>query len=455
MTALAPVVVGGQRGTRQTMTGFGRIRPSQAVVVGPAGLDDLRALIAVRPAGGVLARGAGLSYGDAAQNGRGVVVSPVTTAAVAVDDDRQTVTASATTTFAEILARIVPAGFILPVLPGTSQLTVGGALAADVHGKNHRQAGSLSAWVEQVELVDGAGELRLLSSGSDPAGLRASLGGMGLTGIMLAATIRLRRIGSDMMAVTSRRAENLDAVLSMLEGATSQYSLAWIDATATGAALGRGIVDTADHASPDPVPAGRDLSYRRAARHRAPAMPASLVTPLTARTLNSLWYRRAPSERAVLTDLATFFTPLDAVQGWTNVLGPDGLVQYQFVVPVGAESVLAAALAAIQAGNCAPFLATLKRFGVASGGPLSFPMPGWCLAIDMPAGRPGLGAVLHALDMRVADAGGRVYLAKDARISQYAFEAMYGELADWRATRDRLDPHRLFRSDLGRRVGLC
>ncbi len=451
MAILAPV-----SGSRQTMTGFGGIRPSQAVVVGPAGVDRLRALIATRPAGGLVARGAGLSYGDAAQNGRGIVVSPVTSPAVAIDQERQTVTASAATPFAEILRLLVPAGFILPVLPGTSQLTVGGALAADIHGTNHSHAGSLSAWVEQVELMDGTGELRQLSPGSDAAGLYASLGGMGLTGVMLTATIRLRRITSDFMAVTSRRAGNLDSVLSMMKGATSHYSVAWIDATATGAALGRGVVTTAYHANgPDPALAGRSLSYRRGPRHHAPAMAASLVTPVTARAFNSLWYRKAPAERAVLTDLATYFTPLDAVHGWNRLAGPQGLVQYQFVVPFGAESVLSAALAAVQAGRCAPFLATLRRFGVASGGPLSFPAPGWCLAIDMPAGRPCLGAVLHALDMRVADAGGRVYLASDARVSQYAVESMYGALADWRTTRDRLDPHGLFRSDLGRRVGLC
>ncbi len=466
MAVCAPVCVAGQGGTRQTMTGFGRIRPSQSVVIGPVGHDQLQALIAARPAGGLVARGAGLSYGDAAQNGSGIVVSPVTTTAIAVDYDRQTVTASSGTTFGEILSHIVPAGFILPVLPGTSQLTVGGALAADVHGKNHRQAGSLSAWVEQVDLVDGTGELRQLSVGTDPAGLRASLGGMGLTGIMLAATIRLRRIASDMMTVTSRRACNLDAVLSMMEGATSQYSVAWIDATAAGAALGRGIVDTADHAdspdpaSPDPASpdralAGHSVGYRRGPRRRAPAMPVSLVTPRTARTLNSLWYRKAPPVRTTLTDLATYFSPLDSVQGWNHLVGPEGLIQYEFVVPVGAESVLSTALEAVQASNCAPFLGTLRRFGVASGGPLSFPVPGWCLAIDMPAGRPNLGAVLHALDMRVADAGGRVYPAKDARISQYAFESMYGPLADWRTTRARLDPQGLFQSDLGRRVGLC
>jgi decaprenylphospho-beta-D-ribofuranose 2-oxidase len=443
-------------GSRRTMTGFGRVRPSQSVVVGPVDRERLQALIATRPQAGLVARGAGLSFGDAAQNAEGVVVSPVTRPAIRIDPDHPAVTASSGTTFAEILSQVVPAGFILPVLPGTSRLTVGGAIGADVHGKNHRQAGSLSAWVEQVDLVDGTGELRQLSPTSDPAGLRATIGGMGLTGIVLAATLRLRRIDSDTMEITSRRAGSLDAVLSMMEGSASQYSVAWIDATASGACLGRGIVDNADHASrPAGTLSGQASRYRQDRPRRAPAIPLSLVTPRTARAINSAWFRKAPAERLGLTDLATYFHWLDAVDGWNRVVGAAGLVQYQFVVPDGAENVLSAVLQAVQRDNCAPFLGTLRRFGVASGGPLSFPMPGWCLGIDMPASRPGLGALLTALDMRVADAGGRIYLADDARLSQYAFEAMYGQLADWRATRDRLDPPRLFRSDLGRRVGLC
>jgi decaprenylphospho-beta-D-ribofuranose 2-oxidase len=463
MTATEPV-----QQTRRTMTGFGRIRPSQSVVVGPAGPQRLQSIIVTRPPAGLIARGAGLSYGDAAQNAGGIVVAPVTGPAIELDAARQTVTASSGTTFAQILHRIVPAGFILPVLPGTSQLTLGGAIAADVHGKNHRQAGSLSAWIDQVEIVDGTGELRQLSSSTDPAGLRATVGGMGLTGIILAATIRLRRIESDLMAVNSHRGNSLDGVLSLMEGTDSQYCVAWIDATASGAQLGRGIVDTADHAGPlqpaDRRPGTRHtdgsaspelLSYRPGRPRHAPAMPVSLVTPATARAFNSLWFRKSPADRSSLTDLASFFHRLDAIEGWNRVVGPDGLIQYQFVVPVGAEHVLSSVLEAVQHNNCAPFLGTLKRFGVSSGGPLSFPVPGWCLAIDMPAGRPSLGTMLTCLDMDIANAGGRIYLAKDARVSGYAFDSMYGKLDDWRATRARLDPHGIFRSDLGRRVGLC
>lgn len=334
-------------------------------------------------------------------------------------------------------------------------MTVGGALAADVHGKNHRRAGSLSAWVERIELVDGLGELRCLTPAADGDALLATVGGMGLTGVMLGATLRLRRIGSDLMEATSRRAASLDVTLAMMDASPAEYTVAWVDATASGAALGRGIVETAEHAPAGAMSSGERLSYRQKQPLRLPAFPVSLVNPLTARAVNNLWFRKVPREHTAVADFATFFHRLDAVAGWNRLTGPRGLLQYQFVVPDGAENVLAAVLTRAQRGGCAPFLGTLKRFGTATGGPLSFSVPGWCLALDMPAGHAGLPAVLADLDMRVAAAGGRVYLAKDVRLGQYAFDAMYGPLAGWRATRGRLDPYRLFQSDQARRVGLC
>ncbi|HUC24015.1 MAG TPA: FAD-binding oxidoreductase [Streptosporangiaceae bacterium] len=441
---------------RQELTGFGRIGGSASAVIGLPSIGRLQELIAARPPAGLIARGRGLSYGDAALNRDGIVVAPVTAAAVDLDPDRQTVTATASTTFAEVLRRIVPAGFILPVLPGTGHLTVGGAIAADVHGKNHRQAGSLSAWVERVELLDGTGEVRQLSVLSDPLGLRATVGGMGLTGVVLSATIRLRRIETGMIHVVSRRAADLDSALSMLEATTAQYSVAWIDAAAPGRSLGRGVVEQADHAlTADDFGAGHRLSYRQRQPRRVPAAPVPLVTPLTARALGSLRFAAAARERSRLADLATFFHPLDAVPGWNRALACRGLVHYQFVVPLGAEAVLAEVLRSVQRQRCAPVFGTLSRFGIASGGPLSFPLTGWCLAVGVPVGQAQLSALLTGLDMRVAEAGGRIYLADDTRLGQYAFESMYRELPGWQTVRARLDPRGVFQSDLGRRLGLC
>jgi decaprenylphospho-beta-D-ribofuranose 2-oxidase len=448
-----------QTGGGVSLRGWGGTTRSRARVAGPATIAELQELISAQPAGGVLARGSGLSYGDAAQNAGGLVLCPVTPPRVELDLVRQTVTASATATFGQILSQVVPAGFILPVLPGTRFLTAGGAVAADVHGKNHPRDGSLSAWIEQIELVDGAGELRRLTQETDPDGLAATTGGMGLTGVITSVTLRLQRVETSAMRVTSYREASLDGLLSRLGAATTQYAVAWVDATASGARLGRGIVDLADHATAAELsgagPAVAGLRYQPGPPRRPWLPPFSLVNPVTAAAFNTLWFRRARPERAGLADLATFFHRLDAVDGWNRAGGSDGIRQYQFVVPDRSVSVLEEVLDAVHRNRCAPFLGTLKRFGPRTGGELSFPSPGWCLAIDLPAGRPQTAVLLDALDLRIADAGGRIYLAKDSRLGRDAFDAMYGPLSGWRAARKRLDPAGLFRSDLGRRVGLC
>jgi decaprenylphospho-beta-D-ribofuranose 2-oxidase len=443
-------------GTSQTLTGWGRTAPSRSLVVGPGEPERLQELLVTRPPRGVVGRGAGRSYGDAAQNLDGYVVAPVTQPSIELDVTAGTLRASASTSFAGILARIVPHGLILPVLPGTRHLTIGGAVAADVHGKNQRREGSIGAWIDELELLDGRGDLRVLTPGGDLAAFQATVGGMGLTGIILAVKLRLLRVCSAMMQVTSRRLGDLDALLAALDAADSRYSVAWVDTTASGGSLGRGVLDTGEHLDrPDPRLEPDGPRYSAPQAHRAPAVPFCAVTPWTARGFNSLWFRKAPREHSGVASLASYFHRLDAIEGWNRALGPRGLVQYQFVVPEGHEEVIGRALETVQRFRCAPFLGTLKRFGPASGGGLSFPMPGWSLAIDMPAGNPALVPALEELDRDVRRAGGRVYLAKDARLSRNAFERMYPEVSAWRKARAQLDPHGVFQSDLGRRLNLC
>jgi decaprenylphospho-beta-D-ribofuranose 2-oxidase len=439
--------------TSELLSGWGRTAPTRSRVLGPATLEQLQHLVISRPEGGILARGAGRSYGDAAQNAGGSVLAPATRPRIDVDPRSATARVSASVTFAELLTVLVPYGLLLPVLPGTRHVTVGGALAADVHGKNQRTEGSIACWTEEIELLDGQGELRQLSRADNAAAFLATIGGMGLTGIILTATLRLRRIRSTLLHVTTRRLPDLDAVLDALDGTRSRYAVAWIDTTAAGRHLGRGIVDVGDHlAEPDSAePAG--LTYRPGRARRAPALPFSPLMPWSARAFNSLWFRKAPAASEELAGLPEFFHRLDAVSDWNRALGPRGILQYQFAVPDSGQDLIATVLERTR--DCAPFLGTLKRFGPASGADLSFPLPGWSLAIDMPAARPGLGSLLDDIDGQVASAGGRVYLAKDARMTRQAFRRMYGDLAGWRSVRAELDPSGVFRSDLGRRVGLC
>jgi decaprenylphospho-beta-D-ribofuranose 2-oxidase len=446
MTATLP-------GEGRVLTGWGRTRPSRAAVAGPLDLPRLQELVAGLPPGGVLARGAGRSYGDAAQNAGGVVLSPVTRPGIEPAGGAA-VRVTASTGFTELLGWTLPRGYIVPVLPGTRHLTVGGAVAADVHGKNQRTDGSFCSWVDQIELIDGRGELRVLTPGADPGKFRATAGGMGLTGIIVAATIRLLPVRSALLNVTSRRLPGLDQVLAAMDGSRARYSVAWIDTTAAGRSLGRGVVEAGEHLdAPDPAEAG-GLGYRPGHPRHAPGLPFCPVSPLAARGFNSLWFRKAARHSDATASMPVFFHRLDAIAGWNRALGPRGFVQYQFAVPDGAERLIAEALETVQRAGCAPFLGTLKRFGPGSGGHLSFPLPGWSLAIDMPA-RPRIRPPLTELDRRVAAAGGRVYLAKDARLGAAALAAMYDRLPEWQAIRAKLDPNGVFRSDLGRRVGLC
>jgi decaprenylphospho-beta-D-ribofuranose 2-oxidase len=443
-------------GTDRVLTGWGRTAPSRAYVTGPLEITRLQEVVAVQPARGVLGRGAGRSYGDAAQNAGGYVLAPVTRPWIELYASAAAVRVSASTTFTELLEHIVPHGLLLPVLPGTRHLTVGGAVAADVHGKNQHADGSISAWIDEIELLDGDGKLHTLTPDGDTEAFRATVGGMGLTGIILAVRLRLLRIATTKLRVTTRRLPDLDALLSALDSATSRYTVAWIDTSAGRRSLGRGVLDAGDHlAEPDPDNETGGLAYRPGPAPRSLAAPFCPFTPLTARAFNSLRYRMAPTERSGLATLPAYFHRLDTITGWNRALGPRGFIQYQFAVPLQADKVIAEVLETLQRHHAAPFLGTLKRFGPASRNYLSFPGPGWSLAVDMPAGRPRLRTVLDELDRRVADAGGRVYLAEDARLSRAAFTAMYGQLDEWRAVRERLDPRGVFCSDLGRRLGLC
>jgi decaprenylphospho-beta-D-ribofuranose 2-oxidase len=440
------------------LSGWGRTAATRATVVGPLEPDRLAELMVDSRTSnrGLLARGAGCSYGDAAQNAGGIVVAPPTERLIEVDVQTATVRASSATTFADLLNHLVPHGLLLPVIPGTGHLTLGGAVAADVHGKNHHVDGSISAWIESIELIGGDGRPRTLTPGGDGPGFRATVGGMGLTGVILAATLRLLPIRSARMQVTVRRAANLDELMTGLYETDSRYAVAWIDGTADGRALGRGVLDLGDHLdAPDPATEPRGLHYRAIRCVRAPQLPFSPVTPMTARAFNSLWFHKAPRESQATASLGAFFHRLDAVSQWNRMLGPQGFVQYQFAVPHTSGHLVAEALRTLQRGSAAPFLGTLKHFGRGNDNPLSFPLAGWSLAVDLPVGRHGLAGLLDGLDRRIADAGGRVYLAKDARLGRACFTDMYGPLDQWHAARDELDPHGVMRSDLGRRLGLC
>jgi decaprenylphospho-beta-D-ribofuranose 2-oxidase len=238
-----------------------------------------------------------------------------------------------------------------------------------------------------------------------------------------------------------------------------RYSVAWVDCLARGPKMGRAVLTRGDHARLDDLAPDRRadaLAFDPRIRAEVPVTPPSgLLNPVTVAAFNEVWFRKAPRARVgELQTIATYFHPLDGVGSWNRLYGPRGFVQYQFVVPNDGTDALRAVVTQLSDRRMASFVAVLKRFGPGDPGPLSFPIEGWTLAFDLPVGPAALGPLLDTLDETVAGAGGRVYLAKDARLRPELLETMYPRLAQWRATRDRVDPGGVFVSDLSRRLGL-
>ncbi|WP_121748797.1 FAD-binding oxidoreductase [Streptomyces sp. E2N166] len=442
------------------VTGWGRTAPTVARVIRPRTFQE--AADAVRDCGvrGGIPRGLGRAYGDAAQNAGGDVLDMTALDRVhAIDVDGGTVLCDAGVSLHRLMEVLLPLGWFVPVTPGTRYVTVGGAIGADIHGKNHHVSGSFARHVLSFELLTADGRVRTVDRGTPL--FDATAGGMGLTGVILTATVRLQPVETSLMSVDTERADDLDDLMARLTATDHRYrySVAWIDLLARGAATGRAVLTRGDHAPLDALPdrARREpLAFRTSRLPAAPDLvPEGLLSRTTVGLFNELWYRRAPRlRRGELQRISAFFHPLDGVPHWNRIYGRAGFVQYQFVVGHGQEDALRRVVGRISAQRCPSFLAVLKRFGEADPGWLSFPVPGWTLALDVPAGLPGLGTFLDGLDEEVAKAGGRVYLAKDSRLRPELLAAMYPRLDDFRALRAELDPRGVFTSDLSRRLTL-
>ncbi|MFB7494159.1 FAD-binding protein [Streptomyces sp. NPDC056161] len=449
-------------GAMVSVTGWGRTAPTSARLVRPRTYEE--AVAAVRGCGarGGIARGLGRAYGDAAQNAGGAVLDMTGLDRIhAIDADGGTVLCDAGVSLHRLMEVLLPLGWFVPVTPGTRQVTVGGAIGADIHGKNHHVSGSFARHVLALELLTADGEIRAVGRGTPL--FDATTGGMGLTGVILTATVRLLPVETSYMSVDTERATDLDDLMARLTATDHRYrySVAWIDLLARGTATGRAVLTRGDHAPLEALEAGtrarrRPLSFRpRQLPPAPPLVPEGLLGRTSVGLFNEIWYRRAPRARTgELQRIPTFFHPLDGVPHWNRIYGRGGFVQYQFVVGHGQEEALHRIVRRISARRCPSFLAVLKRFGEADPGWLSFPVPGWTLALDVPAGLPRLGAFLDELDEEVAAAGGRVYLAKDSRLRPDLLAPMYPRLADFRALRAQLDPRGVFVSDLARRLGL-
>jgi len=410
---------------------------------------------------GALARGLGRSYGDAAQNAGGRLLRlPHDVEGAVLDEAAGTLRCPAGVSLDAVMRRFVPRGWFVPVTPGTRYVTVGGAVASDIHGKNHHADGSFGHHLRRLRIMDADGREHELTPEVDPAWWWATIGGMGLTGLVLDAEFFMIPVTTSRCVVDTERAEDLDDVIArMAEGDHRyRYSVAWIDLLATGRRLGRSVLTRGDHATVEQLPTGqrRDpLAF--APRHLASVPPGlpNVLNRASVAAFNEMWFRRAPRlRRGEVQSLSSFFHPLDAVGHWNRLYGRRGFLQYQLLVPFGAETTLRRVVEQLAESGAASFLAVLKRFGEGNPGPLSFPRPGWTLTIDLPAGAPAVADLVRRLDDLVLGVGGRHYLAKDAHLTPDGLRAGYPRLAEWQAVRQRVDPRGVWMSDLARRLEL-
>ncbi|MFM9137076.1 MAG: FAD-dependent oxidoreductase, partial [Actinomycetota bacterium] len=353
----------------------------------------------VRMAERMIARGLGRGYGDCAVIGGGTTVSTTNLRSLRIDGD--CIEVDAGTSLEEVIKFALPQGWFVPVTPGTRFVTVGGAIAADIHGKNHHRDGTFGSHVERIDLLLASGEVRSLTP-SDRL-FWATVGGMGLTGIILSARVRMTPVETSQMRTVNQRVKNVDTLMELMVRADHEwrYSVAWVDTMATKGALGRSVLSTGEHATRAELESKKEpLAYEPRQRLTAPSfVPSGVLNKWSVRAFNEAWFRKAPRKaKRGIESITHFFHPLDGVGEWNRIYGPLGFIQYQVVVPDAQAATVPWIIETFATRQVPVFLAVLKRFGNANEGMLSFPTTGWTLALDIPAGVSGVAEILDEMD---------------------------------------------------------
>jgi decaprenylphospho-beta-D-ribofuranose 2-oxidase len=452
------------------VSGWGRAIGSSSDVSHVQSVADLKHILSGTTPRGVTLRGLGRSYGDAAINSGGVVAilgdtprGAQTLSDIEIDTSRRLARVGAGVSIEQMLQAFMPAGFFVPVTPGTRHVTLGGAVAADIHGKNHHTDGTFGNHISSMSVMLSHGEIVELTPTHNTDWFWATVGGMGLTGVVLEAVIDLIPITNNMISVTTQRTEHIDELFTIMSDSSTddsfRYSVAWVDMMSKGDAFGRGVLTRGNHASVEAVHDYGDLpslAYRPRTRLGVPSwFPNGVLNAATIKTFNELWFRKAPAfPTETVENVTGFFHPLDGVRHWNRMYGSRGFLQYQCVVPLNTSDVLKEIMTMMQKARVPSFLAVLKRMGPANPGPLSFPMEGWTLAVDIAVGSSRLSEVLPEIDETVIAAGGRHYLAKDSHMSHSTLVRGYPHLGRWKAVRNEMDPNEKWTSDLARRLQL-
>jgi decaprenylphospho-beta-D-ribofuranose 2-oxidase len=435
---------------QRTITGWGRTCSAEAASIEPATRDDLQEQFKRIQTHEVLGFGAGRSYGDQAITVRGTsIITQRLKSIISFDPDTSELVVEAGATFGELLAHLVPKGFMVPVNPGTGFVTIGGAITNDVHGKNHDVDGSFGNHVKWIELLMADGSRRIVSRDQDPDLFYATIGGSGMTGIILSASIHVMRVPGDCVRMTQSRMTSLNMFFEGLMEAreNKRFFVGWIDALSSGEHFGRGILESADISE-------EFRGFKPKRRIRVPLdFPSATLNPWTVRAFNALYYRHVPSSKRVTQiSIDKFFYPLDAVIDWNRIYGRRGFDQFQCVIPdESAFEGIRKLLQRIAQSGIGSFLGVIKTLGRPGEGYLSFPMRGVTLALDIPR-RKGSSDLMLELQQMTADFAGRIYLAKDSWLTSDLFEKMYPDLPKFREALDRWDPDRRFGSVMSRRL---
>lgn len=444
------------------VTNWGKYPVVEGELSAPKDAEAARSLLS--GADHAIGRGMGRCYGDSALCEGGLMLSSRRLdKMLAFDAATGLLTAEAGVTLADILEVFGPRGWFLPVTPGTKFVSLGGAIASDVHGKNHHQAGCFGEHVSWLDLLTADGSVLRCSPTEHPGAFAATCGGHGLTGVVLRAAVRLTPMPSAYIRQETVKTANLAEIMDAFEQSGSwTYSVAWIDCAASGAGLGRSLLMRGEHALPDELPAKQRKSPLvlpgKLALGVPVDFPAFVLNPWSVKAFNTLYYGKAGAGTThAVVSYDTFFYPLDAVNEWNRIYGKRGFTQHQFVIPKAAgREGLAKILSRIAASGLGSFLAVLKLFGAQTHAPgsIAFPMEGYTLALDFPIG-PRLFPLLDDLDAMVLDYGGRLYLTKDSRMAPETFRRGYaGHLDAFLEVKERLDPNWRFQSHQAKRLGL-
>ena len=438
----------------KTISGWGKTNKVESKIIQPKTIEEVQNLIRSSSTHSLISRGLGRSYGDAAQLKNCAVIDLESFQKFQLFINKGQVRVGAGISFAKLLEKIVPAGFFLPVAPGTKNITVGGAVASDVHGKNHHIDGSFGDHVIEILLIDGYGEIQKLSRSSNPKLFWATIGGMGLTGVIIDVTFSLIPINTHLIKVDTIKFNEIDKLMDYMITADKEYkySVAWIDSLSI---KGRGILTCGDHLdlSENKI-SEEELFYKNKQLAKAPSfIPNGILNKFTVRAFNEAWYRKSPKLKKNETQtINQYFYPLDGIDNWNNIYGSQGFIQYQFVVPDNSAPLIKIVLDNLRKNSAPSFLTVLKRFSNSNLAPLSFPKRGWTLAIDIPANIQGIYKTLDDLDEIVASSNGRIYLSKDSRMNSHIFKSTYLGYKEWKEVKNNADPKNIFYSDLARRL---